>query len=437
MVTQTRWIRKYRRSSGLRARGEPEGPGHGPADAARFPGESSNTPPIDRPMPQVLLGAGGTPAVAARSRRHRKPGTHRAPPPPDPVASRRIYLAVATGLFLWTAYVSFLPFDWQPVPIDIALFRLHRAFVTPVAGSISRTDALANTLLFVPVGFALAGGLLARTTGLRFGIGAIVVALLSLSASLFVEFGQIFLRDRVPSAVDVTTQTLGNLIGIALWANAGHPFTCWAADTWSSRGHERLPRVLAGLAGLWLLFSFAPFDISFDLGELVARWRAGQINPVPFGGGFAASSIADGLLQILGTIAVGAFALLGAQAGGRRRSPATAIGLGVLLVAAVEFAQVFGPSHAADASDIVYGAAGVALGVWIARNALSGTSSAAGYLSAQASRYAVLFVAIWTVALFVYFWLPLTIFRSTLTPFGGRLAELPSFPSLDISKAPR
>ena len=354
---------------------------------------------------------------------------------PDPGRNvSRVYLTLAAGLFAWTAYVSFLPFDWQPVSLAAALSQLQEAVHAPGLGSISRTDTLANVLLFVPFGFALAGGLLPRTTGIRFAIGAGLVVLLGLSASVLVEFVQIFLRDRVSSIVDVAAHTAGCVIGTVLWAAIGRAFTEWTTETWSARSSDRSARVLAALSAFWILSSLAPFDVTFDLGELAARWRAGLINPIPFREGFGPATVADGFLALLSAIPLGAFALVWGR--GRWPAPAaTAVAAGLLLVTAVEAAQIFVLSHAADAGDIVYGGAGVSLGVWIARVRLGGAASGVPPPEPTAG-WATFFVAVWSAALCAYYWVPYDfsvdadavrqqIARMSLVPFLGYLTGSP------------
>ena len=403
--------------------------------------ESSFVPidaqPIDKPMPPSLLGFGDTPPVTVRLVR-RRPARHDA----DFAQTRasRVYRILALAVLGWTAYIGFLPFDWQWVPMGVAFSRLQQAFLTVLQDPISRTDALANVLLFVPLGFSLSGVLLFRAHGLRRAAGSILVVVLSLSASVFVEFGQLFVRERVPSGVDVLMQVVGCGIGIVLWVVGGPSVTRWAVDTWSARPYERAPRALAGLTGLWVLSSLAPFDISLDVGDLAARWRAGQIVPIPFGTGLTSPAIADGLLQMLGTIALGAFARLHVL-----RSPIAAFGVGLLAVIAVELAQVFVMSHAADATDILSGGIGVALGAWIARRLPETADDARrGGLVRRADR-ALLWVVAWALALCAYFWVPFDfsidagiiagkLDRITFIPFLGYLNGSPLTALDDFSR---
>ena len=98
----------------------------------------------------------------------------------------------------FTVYVSLLPFRLQAVPWDVAWGHFAAAMTT-WPRRVARANFLANLLLFVPIGFGLAGAWLADRPRRRFA-GAVLVALPSQPA------GQ--LRRRVRAGVCPTARHL-------------------------------------------------------------------------------------------------------------------------------------------------------------------------------------------------------------------------------------
>lgn len=337
-------------------------------------------------------------------------------PAPRPASAgvfptRRSYALLALAFMAFSVYASLLPFDLQPVSVAFAWDEFSAILATPIPARLSRTDVLANVLLCVPVGFFLAATLLVDRAGRagRLAAAAAIILPLSVALSLSVEFLQIFTSDRVPSKIDVLAQTVGCVIGIAGWAIAGPALTSWVRHTLAAAPGDRLARVLTGYAAAWIFVSLAPFDITVDLGDLADRVRSGRINLVPFGAPSlgAAAGFWDGLAEILAAAPLGVLGLVGSTS--RRRSPGAALAFGVALVMAIEAAQVFIRSHAADVTDVLLAGAGVAAGVWLGSRLVRQDGSSATAVAVPPGRIAWSAIALfgaWCVVLGLYHWQP-------------------------------
>ncbi len=345
--------------------------------------------------------------------------------------SRRSYRVLAAGFIAFAAYASLLPFDLRWVPVVSAWEQFRDALLT-TASHISRSDVLANTLLFVPIGFTLAGSLLVdRWSWLRYGAAAVPVLLLSITVSVIIEYLQTYAPDRVPSPVDVAAQAIGCVIGIVVWAATGEALTRWVRAASESAREDRLSHLLAGYVAAWLFVSFAPFDITLDVGELAERVRSGEIAIIPFIGAerTVTERIWDAVAETISAIPLGAF---GIAAFTRRRGRAAllAFGVGASLVLLVEVAQVFIRSHAADSTDALFGCVGVALGVLVSRRLLPQTRQAPAAHAGEIRWWAVAGVVVASALAVFYHWQPFDfavdeqivrqkLGRMSLLPFAG------------------
>ena len=333
----------------------------------------------------------------------------------------------------FTVYVSLLPFRLQAVPWDAAWTHFAAAMTT-WPRRVARANFLANLLLFVPIGFGLAGAWLTDRPRRRFA-GAVLVALLS---SLFVSFGAEFAQEfapgRVTSVMDVVAQTLGCGVGLALWAGGGQALTAWIRESRGTVHHDRLTHVLVAYAAVWLFANLAPFDITLDVERLGRRLRDGSISVVPFAAPWTPRLWWDVVVTAVSSVPLGLAAMFAGRgtAGGRRGALAS-VGLGVAGLAAVELAQVFIRSHAADATDLLSGAVGVACGAWVGARVRPAEPHRASALPSLATRWAWAGLVLWGLMLAGYHWQPFDfgldqslvrqkLSRISLVPFAGYLS---------------
>jgi glycopeptide antibiotics resistance protein len=346
---------------------------------------------------------------------------------------RARYGALALAVSVFAVYVSLIPFQFRWVPLDAAATRFARIVLSLDVERTSRTNYLANVLLFVPIGFGWAGALLlGRCRPWRALVAAACILPVSLAVSLTAEFLQTFVPGRIVSRSDVTAHTLGSLAGIGAWLITGEGLTGWLrAASDRSRG-DRLARALTAYAVLWALANLAPFDFTVDFGALARRVHTGLISVVPFAnqGAPAPRVVWDALAAALGAAPLGAWGLVGWTGARARRRASAAFALGAAAVLLVEGTQVFIRSHAADVDDVIFGTAGVAVGVWLGTRALSHREAVRVLPASAVSGRAVALLVAWGVLLCAYHWLPYdftldtTILRQklarmSLVPFVG------------------
>ena len=292
-------------------------------------------------------------------------------------------------------------------------------------------------LLFIPVGFTLAGALLVdrSRTWLRVIGSAVAILGLSLAVSLMAEFLQVFASGRIPSNTDIAAQTLGCAAGIVMWVLAGQGLTAWLRATFDAQPRDRLARVLTAFVAGWVVVNLAPFDITVDAGDLAARVRSGKIALVPFSGDAIGTPrwVWDALAEFLAAVPLGLFGLLGWRSARlHRRSSAFAIGAAIVLV--VEAAQMFIRSHAATTTDAIFASLGVAIGVAIGPRVLARHRQPSTIASPSVlNPIALSAVALWIVVLCAYHWVPYDftvdteairrkLGRMSLVPFAGYLS---------------
>lgn len=350
-----------------------------------------------------------------------------------PSRARRVCGWLALVVAVFAIYASLIPFEFQAVPIDRALARFEQIMFSPSPERTSRTNYLANALLFVPIGFGLAGAMLAdRPRRARAALAVPAVLAISLGVSCTAEFLQIFTPRRIVSRADVTAQTLGTLAGLAIWFAAGAHLTRWIRAAADRQRGDRAARALSAYAVVWTFVSLAPFDLTVDLGALASRYRRGLISlsllpppDVPLW-----QVLWDAFAAMLSAAPLGALALVGWTGLNARRRSHAAFALGAVFVAVVEGAQVFIRSHAAHLTDVLWGFVGVGFGVWAGRRVLRHRQAIATVPPRAISWRALAVLAAWCGVLGVYHWLPFDfttetelirgkLNRMSLVPFVG------------------
>lgn len=278
----------------------------------------------------------------------------------------------------------------------------------------------------MPIGFTIAGSLLLdRHRGLIVRAVAVILPV-SVAVSLASEFLQTFVAGRVPSRIDVTSQTAGCLIGVGAWAVMGDSLTAWGRETLAATRGDRLPRILAAYAAGWILVNLAPFDITLDVSDVLARIRSGQIALVPVAGPeFSSMRFAwDAFAQFVSAAPLGALRITSRHPAGRR-SRVAAFCFGAAIVTIVELLQVFVASHSANGTDLVFGWGGVGAGVLISTTPAPDDVREGS--AADARLPAIAASAFWLVVLCAYHWLPFD-FAFDVGAIRGKLANISLLP---------
>ena len=322
---------------------------------------------------------------------------------------RRVYAWTAVAVAVFAIYASLIPFEFRPVPVERAIGRFERVMLSSRTERTSRSNYLANTLLFVPIGFGLSGAALAQRRGRWLPILWIPgIVATSLAISLTAEFLQIFVPGRIVSRDDVAAQMLGCVVGITAWMIAGDRLTAWLRTASDRQRGDRIARALSAYAVLWTFMNLAPFDVTVDLGTIANRYRRGLISLVPFADAAAQPwrFTWDALATTLSALPLGALGLVGWTGLGARRHARAAFVFGASFVVLMEVAQIFIRSHGADVTDALFGALGVAAGVWLARRALSHRQAVEPLPRRAVSAQALVILLVWCGVLCAYHWLP-------------------------------
>ena len=365
-----------------------------------------------------------------------------------PLPNSQTYAWLALALIAFAVYVSLIPFELRSLPLSLAWEDFWTS-VTSAGQRFSRTNFLANVLLFVPLGFMLMGTMLVdRPRSLVGGAAALIITVaLSLCASTTAEFLQVYAPERVPSGLDILAQTIGTALGIAIWIAIGPAITLWLRAAANARARDRLARVLTAYVAAWAFANLAPFDITVDLGQLARRFRSGDIVLVPFGGPTGAARLTwDLFAALISVVPLGVFGLARARRCAAARPELAGFAVGAAIVVLMECAHVFIRSHSADVNDVIFGTIGVAVGVMVGRRVLSMASARPAVPSGlpvssswAINRRAFIAFTAWCVVLAAYHWLPYDfvvdseeirrkLTRMSLLPFTGyRGSDLNAF----------
>lgn len=349
--------------------------------------------------------------------------------PPGTPAQRRLLLFACFALFFgFAVYGSFVPFQLTRVPLDEALARFP-AFDPRIFRGASGSDFVANVLLFVPIGFTLAGALADRSRALALLLVPLV-SVAAYAASVGIEFGQIFMAGRTPSWHDIAGETIGATFGALAWTAIGPSMLVWLGPLVASAGPvERARRLLGLYIVIWLVLHVIPFDFTLRPAELADKYRAGRIVLVPFAdttGVFDAFVALGGAL--IQAVPVGALAVLCVSGGSRGLAGSL---LALATIAGLEFLQLLVLSRTADSTDVLGGAIGALIGVrlgalWLARlETPAPTAASARSSSVRLWALAALFV--WILVLLVRHWSPFD-FTVSRAMFESRVSQLYAAP---------
>lgn len=185
---------------------------------------------------------------------------------------RRFLGAVALGAAAFTVYGSLVPFQFHAVPLGDAVTQF-RATLSAGVTIPSRSDAAANVLLGVPLGFALLGFCCADRRG---GRAAVTTFLLLPPCVLFaasVEFAQLFTPGRNCAASDIVAQALGAAGGMLAWLAFGRRLTDGAIAVWHRADVDATGKLLLAYVAFVAFIQVLPLDLSASPGTLYRKVR--------------------------------------------------------------------------------------------------------------------------------------------------------------------
>lgn len=282
-------------------------------------------------------------------------------------AARFRYALLAFGVVVFTFYGSLVPFAFEPRSRADALAEFEAEMGRPLRME-SKTDAVANILLGVPLGFFALGAVRAEKVGFR---GALLAALAlwpwCICLAVVVEFCQIFAAGRACTANDILAQSFGSFVGLGTWLLVGQKFTDLILRAWSNpRTGGAAGKVLLAYLGLVLLIQLLPLDLSPSPKMVYDRFRDGRVEVVPFSSWTPTnvwSKLATGAELFLLFATVG---LLGTRLPGRMSSFPVVVLAGFGFALLTESGQLV-VSRLPSTTDVLWGTLGVLVGWSIRR----------------------------------------------------------------------
>lgn len=311
------------------------------------------------------------------------------------VARDRVYAGGAIAFMALAVWGSWYPFVIHTIPPERVAVML-RWSIAPAQFSLS--DAVSNLLLFIPIGVFIA-----PLTGSGAGLLPLVATIAAgASLSFVLELGQLLVPDRIPSAIDLAAETLGLVLGIAVWRFAATELDALIANLirgWLRvRAYQRALWLYTGaFAVAWLL----PFDFTLRPDEIADKFFHERLL-LPWMRSLDGASGSALAVMTMAAIPIGWTAVLGmANAHYRRAAKAALSDAGVFLVSlTVLQAAVF--SRTTDSRLMLAAMAGAAVGV------LTGvrlTRRAARARSPRSTRITVL-ATTWVITVFMVEWWP-------------------------------
>jgi glycopeptide antibiotics resistance protein len=302
----------------------------------------------------------------------------------------------------------------------------------------TRADWVANILLFIPLTFFWMGALANRRGGRARTAVAILIVPVAAFAAVALEFTQIWFVGRTVSRNDIVAETIGGMLGVALWLGVGERLIAWLA-TYSAdhRPQSQMRWFLQAYLLGFLVYSVIPLDLTISVADLYDKYKRGQMILVPFSYHYGSLYLAayDILGDVVVFVPVGAWVVLTAREHGRSRSPVlVGISGGCLIAAAIEFVQLIVVSRFTDVTDIITGTVGAGIGAWIVTRAdVRMAMTAADGESRPRAKIALLWLALlagYSLFLVAGFWYPFefthdrTIIRVRLDDFLSRVPFL-------------
>ena len=165
------------------------------------------------------------------------------------VIDRNLGLITLVVIF-FIVYGSLFPFDFHPMPPGAV-----HALLEGWARRPGRGDALANILLYMPLGYFV---LLIFRRDVNIVVRAGLAILLGMSLSVTMELTQYYDSGRDTEATDVYTNIAGTRFGVVA--------SQWLGGIWKKLPRQRIgdPAVIL-LLGAWAAYNLFPFVPVIDL----------------------------------------------------------------------------------------------------------------------------------------------------------------------------
>ena len=346
-----------------------------------------------------------------------------------PAPSQNLLWWLTLGYSAFVIYGSLVPLQFRPHPLGEAIEYFRRIPYLEL-GIGSRADWVANILLFVPLAFLWLGVLWPNRGRIGRALISGFVLFACVGLSVAIEFTQIFFPPRTVSLNDVIAESIGAVIGIALWWSMGGRVMRWLAG-WSGKHTPTGTAERLLYAYLFLLFGYSvlPLDLTISAVEIYHKWHEGKVLLVPFSAVY--ESGAQRAYALLADTAIWVPAAFLWKLSSPR--PARKIVLYVLACATtIEVLQLFVYSRVTSTTDVLMAGCGGAIGVALARwlRPSTGNQGSPGSTDFGGGYFALLWIlafAGWAGVLMIVFWYPFD-FKTEWGFVHARLAALKRVP---------
>ncbi len=281
----------------------------------------------------------------------------------------RLPLVLAGLAYLsFVIYGSLVPLHFQPIEFAEAVKRFSQIPYLRL-GVGSRADWVANILLFIPLAYLWVGVTWSSNAVLRLTSSFVVFAC-AVALSVAIEFTQIYFPPRTVSINDILAETLGALIGVALWWVWGQRLVVWVSEWRTTHGSIALSGKLLYLY-LFALFMYnlLPLDLTISPVEVYHKWNEGRVVLVPFT--FPRPSVVQIIYELVTDVVIWipvVYLWRNAKAG---RSPGQAWRWVLFAAALLELLQLFVYSRVSDVTDIIAAMLGAVIGNMLVAHAPS------------------------------------------------------------------
>lgn len=329
------------------------------------------------------------------------------------------------GTLCYTAiivYGSLVPFHFQALSLNEFSQQLNDVVSQPIL-VFSKSDFLANILLFVPLSFLLMGSCCfgRSSPGWRLLIPVIFFSVL---LGACIECLQLMFPPRKASLNDVLAQAIGSTLGGLLWIFAGTTITNRVNEL--SQSANRTVRFLPLYLLIVVILETVPFDFTLSPVEVVHKWREGRISVIPFATFLdpERSMITKSLWNIVLFLPVGLLLSYIPRMHGLKAAV-----VGLLIAGSIEIIQLPVLSRNFESTDILTGGFAIWLGWW-AMNLHSTFIAVRERQRTTNYMYSILLM-VWFIVVAGINWYP---FDFTGAGAFDRLAAIPLIPFADYQQ---
>jgi len=202
---------------------------------------------------------------------------------------RRWHLVVGAGAAaLLAVYGSLLPLHFDAQSAERIADRWDALTVWRAMVLRDRADLLANFVLFVPIGFLLAGAGDSRRHG-RWAVVGWAPAAMAIAAVMIIaiEIVQIYVPLRTISLNDMLAELAGSAAGVVLWLVMGRAIVDWLSAWSREQNAAGLTRRLCyAYMVLLVIAALLPLDVAISGAAWEAKRELGRLILVPFAWAF-------------------------------------------------------------------------------------------------------------------------------------------------------